>query len=258
MTFITAGSSPVVATCGGWNDQTILSSCHVLRSSQSLWTTGEMGDLPAPRFYAAVATLEGVGTYLLGGSELVMALRTSVFLAAESMAWEEGPILPKDMDWPCAAKITSTSFLLLYGNTIVEYDTSLGGWRPAGTWPDLLTFRRGLGCTVMGRTLVIAGGLGGLKTTETLQLDTKTIAYGPSMATPRWAFHLATILPGPRVLAVGGEDYGEYYGDFYWTSGNVMDSVEELVDGTWMEAAPMETRRSIYGAVVIPKGLVCT
>merc|ERR1719228_1358281 len=99
------------------------------------------------------------------------------------MAWEEGPALPQDMQYgPCAAQISPTSLLLLYGKTILEFDSSLdgprssAGWRPAGTWPDLLTHRgSGPGCAVVGRTLYIAGGWGDgstLRTTETLDLDT--------------------------------------------------------------------------------------
>ncbi len=103
-----------------------------------------MSDLPEPRDYAATAST-AAGTFLLGGDSSSQA-STSAFLAADSMAWEEGPALPQDMDYgPCAAQISPTSFLLLYGKTILEFDSSLdgprssAGWRPAGTWPDLLT-----------------------------------------------------------------------------------------------------------------------
>merc|ERR1719319_2226463 len=210
-----------------------------------------MSDLPEPRDYAATAST-AAGTFLLGGDSTSQA-STSAFLPADSMAWEEGPALPQAMLGPCAAQISPTSFLLMYGKTILEFDssvagpTSTAGWRPAGTWPDLLTDRTRLGCAVVGRTLIIAGSNSGgaHRTTETLDLDSRTIAFGPSMAGRRSNFHLVT-LPGPRLLAMGGHD-----GD------NPLASVEELVDGAWVEAASLEGERWSYSAVAVPEGLVC-
>ena len=246
MTFLTPGSSPVVATCGGY-DGSWTASCLVLQGGQ--WATGVMSDLPEARIYAATVSTEA-GTFLLGGSPTT---RSSAFLPADSMAWEEGPALPQAMqNGPCATQISPTSFLILYGKTILEFDssvagpTSTAGWRPAGTWPDLLTDRIGLRCAVVGRTLIIAGGYSGThRTTEVLNLDSRTIAFGPSMASPRKGFHLVT-LPGPRLLAMGGTDVS-----------TTLASVEELVDGAWVEAASLEAGRSNYGAVAVPEGLVC-
>ena len=210
-----------------------------------------MSDLPEPRSSAATAST-AAGTFLLGGD----SSSTLAFLAADSMAWEEGPRLPQVMGAPCAAQISPTSFLLLYRKTILEFDSSLdgprstAGWRPAGTWPDLLTSREWPGCAVVGRTLYIAGGSWGgsiLQTTETLDLDTRTISPGPSMASPRHWFHLVT-LPGPRLLAIGGRDND-------W---NLLASVEELEEGAWVEAAALEGGRWGYGAVAVPEGLLCT
>merc|ERR1719509_304038 len=243
ITFLTPGSSPVVATCGGhiYGNRPPVASCLVLQGGQ--WRTGFMSDLPEARIYAATVSTEA-GTFLLGGSPTT---RSSAFLPADSMAWEEGPALPQAMqNGPCATQISPTSFLILYGKTILEFDssvagpTSTAGWRPAGTWPRLLTNRREWpGCAVVGRTLIIAGGRDGYRsggtyhrTTETLDLDSRTISFGPSMASPRYGFHLVAV-PGPRV------------------------SVEELVDGAWVEAASLEARRSGYGAVAVPEGLVC-
>merc|ERR1719189_1977742 len=233
VTFTTVGSSPVVATCGGW-DGSSYRSCLVLQGGE--WRTGVMSNLPEPRHRAATAST-AAGTFLLGGA--FNQASTSSFLAADSMAWEEGPALPQAMDSPCAAQISPTSLLLLYGKTILEFDSSIdgptsqAGWRPAGTWPDLLTDREFRpGCAVVGRTLYIAGGWDfptTHQTTEILDLDTRTISPGPSMARPRYFFHLVT-LPGPRLLAIGGED----------DDGSTLASVEELEEGAWVEAAALE------------------
>jgi len=251
MTFLTPGSSPVVATCGGWDGRSSLSSCLVLQGGQ--WRTGVMSDLPEPRDSAATGST-AAGTFLLGGDSTSLA-STSAFLATDSMAWVEGPALPQAMQLgPCATQISPTSFLILFRKTILEFDssvagpTSTAGWRPAGTWPDLLTHRRDQpGCAVVGRTLIIAGGWRGTthRTTETLDLDSRTISPGPSMASYRQQFHLVT-LPGPRLLAMGGTDVS-----------TTLASVEELVDGAWVEAASLEGRRGSYGAVAVSEGLVC-
>ena len=86
---------------------------------------------------------------------------------------------------------------------------------------------------MVGRTLYIAGGRRGLstflQTTETLDLTTRTISPGPSMATRRAYFHLVT-LPGPRLLAIGGWD----------DDSNALARVEELEEGVWVEAAALE------------------
>ena len=79
MTFTTVGTSPVVATCGGWDGGSFLSSCLVLQGGE--WRTGVMSDLPEPRAYAATAST-AAGTFLLGGD----SSSTLAFLAADSMA----------------------------------------------------------------------------------------------------------------------------------------------------------------------------
>merc|ERR1719431_468032 len=218
-----------------------LSSCLVLQ--EGAWAPGVMSDLPHPRYYAATATTSA-GTYLLGGYP---GSQTSAFLAADAMDWKEGPRLPLAMSYPCAARITATSFLVLYDKTVREYDSSEEVWRPEGAWPDLLTSRTWWpGCSVFGRLLVIAGGHDGssaLQTTEIIDLDSRSVSPGPSMASPRRLFHLVAIT-GPRLFALGGS-----------SGSTVLASVEELVNGTWVGADPLETGRGSYGAVVVPESL---
>ena len=235
-----------MASCGGGDDsRRALSSCLVLQ--EGAWAPGVMSDLPQPRYNAATASTSA-GTYLLGGPGHLA--RTSAFLAAGTMDWKEGPRLPLAMNSPCAAGITATSFLVLHGKTVREFDSSEEVWRPEGAWPDLLTSRTDWpGCSVFGRLLVIAGGRDGsstLQTTEIIDLDSRSVSPGPSMASPRRRFHLVAIT-GPRLFALGGRSSGFTY----------LASVEELVNGSWVPAAPLETRRSYYGAAAVPKAVVC-
>ena len=83
--------------------------------------------------------------------------------------------------------------------------------------------------------------------TEILDLDTRTITYGPSMTSPRQAFHLVLVPPG-RLFALGGFTYS---GDTF------LDSVEELVAGAWVEVAALEASKADFGAVAVPEGLGC-
>merc|ERR1719341_1990912 len=107
-----------------------------------------MGSLTMERSMGAVAKLDHVGVFILGG-EASNNERTSEFLAPETLEWQEGPALPVEMRNPCAVTITATSFLAIYENNIYEFDaaiagpTSSAGWRlrKSELWPQLKTSR---------------------------------------------------------------------------------------------------------------------
>jgi len=222
-----------------------------------------MGSLTRLRNQAAVATLNSVGVFIIGGWATNNE-RTSDFLAAGQMQWQEGPALPVDMErGPCAVTITPTSFLTIYGNHIREFDTLIGGptsingWTEAGRWPTLKTSRTfGPGCAKLGRKVIIAGGWGwnggALRSTEVLDLDSREITAGGDLATPRHWFHLATLRRGGQehVVAVAGWD----------ASDNELNSVEEWVEesSTWKAADNIAQKRRFFGVVEVPRTLVCT
>ena len=128
-----------MATCGGWDDSSSLwlSSCLLLTSGG--WQEGVLGDLPGRRNNHAAVTLDA-GTYLIGGNAYGWpAFSTSDFLAAGALAWTRGPELPREMHTPCAARISPTSFMAIYGTSVLEFSTttsptSSSGWRPGSTW----------------------------------------------------------------------------------------------------------------------------
>jgi len=259
-TFLTAEPNPVIATCGGKVGGDDTASCLVLDKSNQRWDESRMGDLTMPRRYAAVATLNSVGVFIIGGWT-DNNKRTSDFLAAGQMQWQEGPALPVDMNSPCVVTITPTTFLSIYGYNIREFDAaiagpaSIDGWREEGRWPRLKTSRQNWsGCAKLGRKVIIAGGLNGetRSSTEVLDLDSRQITAGGDMATPRYYFHLATIRTGGlvKVFAVGGAD----------ASGNELNSVEEWVEesSTWKAADNIAQKRRFFGVVEVPRTLVCT
>merc|ERR1719397_1801282 len=66
-TFLTSEPSPVIATCGGRVGGYDTASCLVLDQSNQRWDESRMGDLTMPRSYSAVATLNSVGVFIIGG-----------------------------------------------------------------------------------------------------------------------------------------------------------------------------------------------
>ena len=255
VTFLTRDSPPRIATCGGYDGDDRLKDCLVLRDGQ--WRGGELDDLPEKRYRSASARLKE-GVFLLGGFETP---RSSVFLRANSKSWESGPGLPVAMDSPCAAPIGFHSFLIVYGTDVYEFDTRVAGptddagWRPKENWPQLQVSRMYPGCGVLKKMLVVAGGHGGgfvtnyLKSTEIIDLVTKTISFGGEMEKKRMSFHLLSI--GGNLFAVGGS----YYDGGWIFLADVEEFVEET--GTWKPAKSLDGRRYSYGGVAVTKDLVC-
>ena len=254
-TFATTGPNPKIVTCGGV-DATWTRSCFALDLQNQLWDESVISRLPQNRGYPAAVSMENIGTYLIGGEGQA---RTSDFLAQGTTEWTAGPEIPLDMDYPCAIKISDLSFLVIHNTDILEYQvdildpTSNSGWQSATKWPQLQTDRSSQpGCSKIENYVVIAGGRGSsgwLSSTEVLDLSTRAIVYAGDMNSPRGHFHLATITRNGQqmLLAFGGHP------------GN-LNSVEQFFpnNNTWtVEPTTMEETRRNYGAVAVPKKLIC-
>ena len=198
--------------------------------------------------------------FIVGGSGIHNA-RTSEFLAAGQMQWQEGPALPLDMAYPCTVEITPTSFPFVHGTVIREFDaaiagpTSIEGWQEAGRWPALKTSRSfQQGCAKIGQQVIIAGGNGNggpLSSTEVLDLVNRQITSGGEMVTPRRHFHVSTIISGgeEKMFALAGRDNSGF-----------LNTVEEWVEesSTWKAADNLVEKRCHFGAVSAPRHLVCS
>ena len=110
------------------------------------------------------------------------------------------------------------------------------------------------GCARLGQKLIVAGGYvpaGTLQSTEVVDLETQQLTSGGDMATPRHWFHLATLRIGgnERLFAIGGKDGSASY----------TNTVEEWQEGnsTWKVADTLSETRGYYGAVVVPRELIC-
>jgi len=261
-TFLTSEPSVSVATCGGVTSIGDTASCLVLDPINQRWDESRMGNLAEERVNGAAATLNNIGVFIVGGGSPKTS-RSSEFLATGTMQWQEGPALPVDMYSPCAVSITPTSFLAIDSTDIREFDaaiagpTSSEGWREAGHWPRLKKirdFRRG--CSKIDQKVIIAGGrdnIATLSSTEVLNLIDRRISLKGEMATPRRWFHLATIISGgeEKMFALAGT-YGSY-------DGNLLNKVEEWVEtnSTWKAADSLVEGRRSFGAVAVPKHLIC-
>ena len=217
-----------------------------------------MGSLTTPRSGGAVVELKQ-GVLFLGGQGSATK-RTSDFLATGSLQWQQGPRLPQAMTSFCAVPVSPTKFLTINGDKIHEFDaaiagpTSEEGWRDSTLWPTLETSRDyGPGCAKIANKVILAGGKGGgrvLQSTLVLDITTRTISTGGDMAAPRRWFNLATISRG------GGETTFAIAG---YTGSERLNSVEEWEEesSTWRAAGNLDTTRSEFGVVTIPKNIIC-
>jgi uncharacterized coiled-coil protein SlyX len=257
-TFVTSEPTALVAACGGRTEGGYTASCLVLDPTNQRWDESRMGSLTMSRNLGAAATLDHIGVFIVGGVRSNNA-RTSEFLAAGTMQWQEGPALPVDMTMSCSVPITPTSFLSIHGTDIREFDaaiagpTSSEGWREAARWPTLKTYRTHQpGCAKIGQKVIIAGGYNGreLSSTEVLDLVNRRITSGGEMAKPRKYFHIATIISGgeEKMFALAGYD-----------SSNRVNRVEEWVEesSTWKAVENLVVKRSSFGIVTAPRHLVC-
>ena len=104
-----------------------------------------------------------MGVCIVGGAWAGNS-RTSEFLAAGSLKWQEGTTLPVSMNLPCVVGIAPTIFLAIQVNKIHEFNSDIGGptinesWREAGRWPTLKKGRGNQGYAKIGQKVIIAGG----------------------------------------------------------------------------------------------------
>ena len=270
--FVTTG---LLATCGGYiRGRGVTAACLVLDHVNQRWDENRMGNLTMPRNTGVAVTLDHVGVFILGGED---GPGRNDFLASGTMQWQEGPSIPVPVNmtdefyYTCATPITSTSFLVIHGTDIREFDAAIAGprsnegWREAGRWPTLMTSRINQpGCAKIGEKVVIAGGYGGgiLGSTEVLDLASRQIESGGEMSAPRMWLHLAKIVIGgvEKTFALGGELMS------FATGGednakDDMTSVEEWVEesSSWKAAKSLVNVpiRSTFSAVVIPRQLIC-
>ena len=241
----------------------------MLDVDNQLWDENMIGQLTQIRGYHAVVSMENIGTYLIGGYSSNMK-RTTDFLAQGTIEWTNGPAIPVDMNYPCAVRISNLTFLIIHGTDIREYQvditdpTSNSGWQSSSKWPLLQTSRTGNpGCSKIQNYIAIAGGYNSdqseyLRSTELLNLSTRTIVYAGDLNSPRAYFHMATLTNNEQqlILAFGGRRSAGPGAS--WA--NSENSVEQFFpsNNTWsLMSTTMEEARGYFGAVTVQRKTLC-
>ena len=267
--FMTTGSSPVVASCGGYqyryktstSKSMRVDSCVVWDSDKQRWDEQMMSPLPEKRGYHSVVTLENIGVYIIGGHGLagfrIKNKYTSDFLPANTLKWTEGPNLPKDVSSSqrgCAVPVSATSFIYINKRAIREYKidiagpTSSKGWMDRNRWPAISS-SDWLSCARSGSSVLIAGKVGKLTSTTILDIATRKTRPGGNLVTPQ-LFHLASLTTGglTKTFALGGRDGRRF-----------TSSVEEWDEDSlkWKPAGNLKQAKGAFAATTVPLSVVC-
>ena len=267
MTFLTAGPSPSIVSCAGHTSANIplLSDCRILDVENKDWKVGTIGQLVTRGNTHSAAVTMPVGVYLIGGTK---ATRKTEVLLAGTTHWQKGPQIPLFMQAPCAVAISDESFLAIFKDNIIEFDTSAAGptsnagWKDLSTYPKLQKSRVSWpGCAKLGSKVIISGGgyfdeydnWRSRKSTEILDLTDKTLSSGGDLVEPHRQFHILNL--NNKLVAIGG------VGNSGFESGNPSSiSVEEWdpLTSTWSKSSTgLGEERASFGAVVVPKDLIC-
>ena len=267
--FMTTGTKPVVASCGGYHgDGPWLNSCVVWDSDKKRWDQNMMSALPDIRRgqHHSAVTIENVGVYILGGIGWNSAMSKSDFLPANSLQWIRGPGLPSDVtSWStgCAVPVSCTSFIFIRFGVIREYKIDLAnptsdqGWMDAKRWPAIPR-RLNFACARTEKYVLIAGGnvikdKRAYTKGETYILDiaTRKVRLGGNLVTPRYNHNLATVTTGglTKTFALGGNRSG----------GKYLSTVEEWDEDNlkWKPAGNLKVARSEFAAITVPLSVVC-
>ena len=255
----------MVATCGGDTPDGWTASCLVLDPINQRWDANKMGSLTVAKDeeFVVATTLDNIGVYLTIGLE-------SNFLPAGRMQWQRGPDLPAYATGPCAVAISPTSFLLINGGNIWEFDSSVAGptsnegWLKSKRWPTLKKERLYASCSKVGQKVIIAGGQNtrnykSIRSTEVLDLFTKQITSGENLRTAKKSLGAVTIINGgkERMFSFGGFVQFAFF-FFRWYDAYYKE-VDEWVEETssWRPVTSLLQKRTFFGAVSVPKQLVC-
>ena len=245
----------LVLTCGGMYEYDLYEyeynlSCFVLDPDTNTWLLHST--LDSPRHVSATVSLPS-GIFLLAHNTHEND-ETSSYLATGSTQWVPGPPLKRPTENPCAVSISASKFLLIGGlpdtHAVEEYDTITRAWT---SWPELTVGRYGHSCSVIGDTVIIAGGASEetfqtLLSTTILDISSRSQRPGGNLDAAR--IYFAIVNHEDKLLATGlGQDnQGGHTQEWH--------STEEV--WTPREDLDMTRVRLWFGAVSAPRSAVCT
>ena len=266
-------------------------SCLVLHNGS--WSADELDNLPDSLIPPSIGSynLKSVrlpaGVFILAESSYNTHVVNMAFLQANSRSWLPAADLPYAASVVCAEPISHHSFIILTGGCdwkpaqIFEFDTRLAGAVPTGpgwlsndtwgpmdfgsTWSDGVSEWRGDGCVCgkIGNKLIVAGhdknwdvsdGSPFYRTTQIINLDTKTFKNGPVMRVNHGVGSFNFLSIKGRLYAIGGlvdfvgQDMGPLLSDV-----EVYDEAAEV----WRTAPDLPFPLARYGSVAVPLNSVC-
>jgi len=242
---------------GGFPNGTYPAAAELYDPATGNWTA--TGALANPRGRHTATPMSKGKVLVVGGAGAGGMLKTTERYDPVTGTWTLGATMGTPRATHSATWLPSGQILVAGGtgdgvNALASaelYDPGSGTWTAVGS---MHTARCYPGAVLLcdGRVLVAGGaadarGNGSLASCEIYDPTTRTWAPTGPMATDRQV-HSVTVLPGGRVLAVGGEDRME-----------TRLANAELYDparGTWTPAEPLAFARKWHTANLLPSGQV--
>ena len=250
--FIIPTQPPQLAVCGGWwMGKPISSDCLTLNVTSGQWERGTFNNGLHEDGVRGLVDIEGHGIYAIHSTGML-------FLAPASKSWVAGPAFQTSA--VCGCKVSSTNFVTIHmsdTNNVREYSVSNGGEArplPKDVWPNLLTKRRGPGCSATPYHLVVAGGVSAwdevLTSVEVFHIATKALKKGGNLQQARAYFQVIPVgSTHPRLLAVSGQNGISTVDTTEWWN-------EE--ENSWEDGPSLSKGRSNFAALLAPPHLVCS
>ena len=248
--FIAPTQPPQLAVCGGWwMGKPISTDCLTLNVTSGQWERGTFINGTLGDGVRGVINMDGEGVFL------IHSIGMSV-LAPGADSWVAGPMFITEAE--CGCNLSTTSLATIHmseAHNVREYSVSNGKAepKPVGSWPSLLTKRRGSGCGATSLHLVVAGGVSEwdevLNSVEVIHIVSKALRRGGDMQQARAYFQIIPVgSMHPRLLAVGGKN-----------ASSIVDTSEwwEEEENVWQAGPMLATGRSNFAALMAPPHLVC-
>lgn len=177
---------------------------------------------------------------------------TSEYFDEETNSFLEGPALPEELMWHCAARLDEAIYItggVMSESTFIKYDWDSQTWTQM---PDLPNGHSEHGCEIIdtsnGKELWLVGGIH-LDSVDIFNFDSMTWSTGIPLPAIRWG--LSTVVVENNIIVIGGKDEN-YSHSTIWEWNPDSNSWNERYIG-------LDGPRSFFGATLVDErsGVVC-